>query len=42
MAPQMMNVQLAPCQMPLTTKMMNTFLIFNIIDNLEPPKGIYK
>ena len=39
--PQMIKVQLAPCQNPLTTKMTNTFRTFNKVPPLLPPKGIY-
>ena len=41
-APQIINVQFAPCQNPLTTKMINVFLILIHKPPLLPPKGIYK
>ena len=40
--PQTIKVQLAPCQNPLTRKMMNVFLTFIHVPPLLPPKGIYK
>ncbi len=38
--PQTIKVQLAPCQNPLTIKMMNVFLIFLNIPPELPPSGI--
>jgi hypothetical protein len=38
--PQTIKVQLAPCQNPLTIKMMNVFLIFFNIPPELPPRGI--
>ena len=40
-APQTMNVQLAPCQKPLTKKMINVFRITFHRQQRLPPKGIY-
>lgn len=40
--PQMMKVQLAPCQNPETKKIINTFLIFFSLETRDPPIGIYK
>ena len=39
-APQAMKVQLAPCQKPLTRKMMNVFLTTFAFDTRLPPKGM--
>ena len=38
--PQIMNVQLAPCQNPLTKNIMKVFLTFIHWPPLLPPKGI--
>ena len=38
--PQTMKVQFAPCQKPLTKKMINVFLIFAHIPPLLPPNGM--
>ena len=40
--PQTIKFQLAPCQKPLTKKMMNVFLTAFHLPVFEPPKGIYK
>ena len=39
--PKAINVQLAPCHMPLTTKMTNILRTFNHVLPLLPPSGIY-
>ncbi len=38
--PQKIKVQFAPCQNPLTTKIINVFLIFFQTPTLLPPNGI--
>ena len=40
--PQKTKVQFAPCQKPLTRKIINVFLICMYFPPLLPPKGIYK
>ena len=40
--PQAINVQLAPCQNPLTKKMIKVFLTLNHFEPLLPPSGMYK
>ena len=40
--PQAMNVQLAPCQNPLTKKIMNVLRTLNQVLPLLPPSGMYK
>src|SRR5690606_11306836 len=40
--PQMINVQLAPCQKPLIINMIKIFLTFIKFPTRLPPKGIYK
>ena len=40
--PQTINVQLAPCQKPLTRKMINVFRTFTQILTWLPPSGMYK
>src|SRR5690554_5722288 len=41
-APQMIKVQLAPCQKPLTVNMIKVFRTFIKVLPLLPPNGIYK
>ncbi|MNT51677.1 hypothetical protein D3C72_1886570 [compost metagenome] len=41
-APHTINVQLEPCQKPLTTNMIKVFLILIQLPPLLPPNGIYK
>ena len=40
--PHTINVQLAPCQKPLTKKIIKVFRTFIQVPPLLPPKGIYK
>ena len=40
--PQTKNVQLAPCQNPLTRKIIKVFCRVINFPNFEPPKGMYK
>ena len=42
MNPHAMNVQLAPCQKPLTIKIIKVFLTFIQVPPLLPPHGMYK